>query len=240
MTAKERHDIYTGPIGFFEEVHGRMDYQFPQLEMVLYDITDPPTVCLPENYTIRNYLDGDENAWGEIMSEAFQPYWDAGKFLIYYKPHFGFSPERVFFVCHNGRPIGSACAFSWPGLSKDQGYIHMVGVLKEHCGKGLGYWLTVSCLKVFSDQGFSSVMLQTEDFRIPAIKHYLNLGFSPVLIKENQREIWAGIFRLIDREKLINDFNLNNLEVMGRLSFWWRTWKIMKYMSWLKLKNQFF
>ena len=236
MVAEHSHNEFIDHVWSFEEIHGRMDYQFPQLEMVLADLDDLPDICLPEGYTIRNYQSGDEEAWGKIMSEAFNPYWNSRKFLTFYKPHFGFSPERVVFVCYNDKPVGSACAFKWPGLPARQGYIHMVGVMKQHCGKRLGYWLCAACLKVFKEQGFDSVMLQTEDFRVPAIKHYLRFGFCPSLIKEEQREIWAGIFRQIGQENLIIDLDLNDLEVMGRLKFWWRTFQIMKYMSWLNLK----
>lgn len=226
-----------GP-GRFEEVHGRSDFQFPQLEMTRPDLTGIPELELPDGYTIRHYRPGDETAWGELMTEAFTPYWDAARFQVLVKPHFGFKPERVLFVCRNGEPIGSACAFQWPGVPRKQGYIHMVGVKKEHCGRRLGYWLAVACLHQFKKEGFQSVMLQTEDFRIPAIKHYLRLGFKPVLIQAVQRGKWERVLERIGGPELGRELNLATLPVMGRFAFWWRTTKIVRYMRWLTFKAE--
>ena len=38
-------------------------------------------------------------------------------------------------------------------------------------------------------------MLDTDDFRLPAIKNYLNLGFVPVYVGENHGERWRIIFK---------------------------------------------
>jgi len=35
--------------------------------------------------------------------------------------------------------------------------------------------------------------LETDDYRLPAIKTYLNLGFEPLLVHENQRDRWRNI-----------------------------------------------
>jgi mycothiol synthase len=37
-------------------------------------------------------------------------------------------------------------------------------------------------------------MLDTDDFRIPAVKTYLNLGFIPVYVEEGQPKRWQGLF----------------------------------------------
>jgi|GEM_PF-992393 len=220
----------------FEQVHGRTDFPFPQLEMLRPDLENLPPLHLPQGYEIRAYRPGDERVWGEIMTEAFTPYWDSVRFKKYLLPHFGFSPQRVFFVCHRGRPVGSASAFLWPGVPRQWGYIHMVGVKKEHCGRALGYWLTVACLNKLREEDFKKALLQTEHYRIPAIKHYLRLGFRPVLVKEQQREKWKEIFHRINEPERISEFGLDELAVMSRLGFWWRVVKVSNYISWLNLK----
>lgn len=220
----------------FEQVHGRNEYQFPQLEMVRPDLEGVPELKLPPGYEVRDFHPGDEWAWGEIMSEAFTPYWDANRFLKLIAPHYSFNPRRVVFMCHNGRPVGSASAFLWPGVPRERGYVHMLGVKKAHCGKGLGYWLAVACLRRFKTEGMSSAMLQTEDFRIPAIKHYLRLGFRPVLVREEQRKKWRELISRTGCEDLISPLHIEELKVMNRVRFWWRTALVVNYMSWLNLK----
>jgi len=223
----------------FEKVHGRSDYQFPQLEMVRPGLSNLPPLELPSGYSIRHFMPGDEAPWGKIMSEAFNPYWDAARFLRLMKPHFGFRPERVLFLCKDGKPIGSASAYQWPGIRRDRGYIHMLGIKKEHCGMGLGRQLAIACLHRFREEGFRDAMLQTEDFRIPAIKHYLRLGFSPVLVREDQRVSWERILRRIGGQELVREKRLHELKTMNRLTFWWRTMLTVNYMSWLNLTGGF-
>jgi hypothetical protein len=123
-----------------DRIHGRAEYEFPQLELVREDLDGLPDMRLPDGYSVRSYQDGDELAWGTIMMRAYSDYWNSERFLRLFRPHFGFRPERVLFVCHGGRPVGSACAFEWPGVPRGRGYLHMVGVLEEHCGRALGYW----------------------------------------------------------------------------------------------------
>jgi len=222
-----------------ERVHGRAEYQWPQLELVRPDLDGLPPLEPPDGYEIRDYQDGDAEAWGKIMTEAFNPFWDAARFRRLMLPHFGFSPDRVFFVCRDGAPVGSASAFLWPGTPGSRGYIHMVGVLEEHCGHGLGHCLTVACLLRLKEEGFDSAMLQTESFRTPAIKHYLRLGFRPTLAIEGQRETWRGLLSGMEGEDFVREIDLESLPVMGRLSFWWRSALVGNYTGWLNLRSDF-
>ena len=41
-------------------------------------------------------------------------------------------------------------------------------------------------------------MLDTDDFRLPAIKNYLNLGFVPVYAGESHLLRWQSIFKKLD------------------------------------------
>jgi mycothiol synthase len=221
-----------------EEVHGRSDFQFPQLEMVRPDLANLPGMELPSGYSLRPYREGDAESWGRIMSEAFTPYWDTNRFRRSFLPHFGFRPERVIFVCRGAEAVGSASAFQWPGVARSRGYIHMVGVRREHCGRRLGYWLTLACLMRLKEEGFKSAMLQTEDYRVPAIKHYLRLGFRPALVQEAQRDKWERLLERLGGRELVEREGIAELPVMGRLAFWWRTTMVVNYMNWLNLKSE--
>jgi len=218
-----------------EPVHGRQDVEFPQLELFRPHLSDLPPLTLPDGYRLRTYQPGDEQAWGEIMALAFNPYWDANRFRTLILPHFGFRPERVFFVCRDGRPVGSACAFTWPGLPASVGFIHMLAVLEPHCGRGLGQALTLACLHRFRHEGtFQSALLQTESFRLPAIKQYLRLGFRPTLVRQWQRQKWLQVLGQLGLEDQGEELKIATLPVMSDFAFYFRTARLFAYLFWLQ------
>jgi len=218
-----------------ETVHGREEVEFPQIELCRPDLADLPPITLPPGYLLRSYRPGDEVAWGEIMSQAFSPYWNLQRFRTLIRPHFGFRPERILFVCQDGRPVGSACAFNWPGLPAAVGFIHMLAVLESHCGRGLGQALTLACLDRFREEGaFQSALLQTESFRLPAIKHYLRLGFRPVLVRDWQRDKWREVLRRLGMEDQIEKLEINTLPIMSDFAFYLRTSQLFAYLFWLQ------
>ena len=49
------------------------------------------------------------------------------------------------------------------------------------------------------DRGLSAVYLTTDDFRIPAIRAYLKMGFVPVISSEDLRIRWEKIFAGLPR-----------------------------------------
>lgn len=218
-----------------ESVHGRTEIEFPQLELCRPSLDDLPPLSLPPGYTLRPYRPGDEVAWGEMMTQAFSPYWNLQRFRTLLKPHFGFRPERVIFLCSGERPVGSACAFNWPGLATSVGFIHMLGVLRSHCGQGLGHALSLACLHRFREEGtFQSALLQTESFRLPAIKHYLRLGFRPVLVRGWQRKKWLQVLERLGMQDRIEEFGINTLPVMSDFTFYYRTMRLFTYLFWLQ------
>lgn len=69
----------------------------------------------------------------------------------------------------------------------------MVCVRPEHRGHRLGYWLTLATLHYFRDHGFQQAILDTDDFRLPAIREYLDLGFEPEYTHPSHTERWERI-----------------------------------------------
>lgn len=71
----------------------------------------------------------------------------------------------------------------------------MVGALSDHGGKGLGLQVSLAALYQMRRDGRLASILETDDFRIPAIKTYLKLGYKPLLIHKNQGDRWSQIFK---------------------------------------------
>ena len=166
-----------------------------QLRMVRHSLEKLPRLQCPDSYHIRTYQNGDETHWAQIMDKSFV---DKGRTVqdtytnVLNQPNF--DPDGFCFVVHENVPIGTACAWHRYPRGKPIGYIDMLAVLPEHTGHKLGKWLTVFLLHYFKAQQVASVMLDTDDFRLPAIKNYLNLGFVPVYIRENHMLRWQNVF----------------------------------------------
>ena len=166
-----------------------------QLRMVRPNLDNLPKLELPTGYGMRTYLQGDEAHWARIINDSFggrertaQDTRDqiTGRDV--------FVPDGFYFATHRDVPVGTACAWRQSVDEKDAGYVHMVGVVAEHTGHKLGKWVSLAVLYYLRDHGFKCAMLDTDDFRIPAVKTYLNLGFIPVYVEEGQPERWRKIF----------------------------------------------
>ena len=166
-----------------------------QLRMVRPNLENLPELKLPTGYGMRTYQEGDEVHWANIISDSFggrertaqdtrNEITDRDVFL----------PDGLYFATYHGTPVGTACAWRESVDEQDVGYVHMVGVVAEHTGHKLGKWVSLAVLNYFRDNGFKCSMLDTDDFRIPAVKTYLNLGFVPVYVEDKQSERWRKIF----------------------------------------------
>jgi len=172
---------------------GDRQQQAPQLAMVRDTLEDLPGIELPDGYDIRTYLPGDAVAWEHIIGESFGEEANPGPFDSVMRQDSAFRPERVFFITYNSMPVATASAWHMPKYGKEYGYLHYVGCLNEHRGKGLGGIVSYAALHCIREQGRTQALLRTDDFRIPALKTYLKLGFVPLLMDENQKERWKKV-----------------------------------------------
>jgi mycothiol synthase len=165
-----------------------------QLRMRRRNLVGLGEVITPPGYEIRTYREGDEAAWAEIINNSLGSGWDAGRCRRELTDRPQFRSEGLFFATYEGKPVGTACAWTQLPGETEVGYIHMVGVIPEHQGRRLGYALCLSALRFFRENGFQYAELHTDDFRLPAMKTYLNLGFEPVYIDDSHRIRWKAVF----------------------------------------------
>lgn len=163
-----------------------------QLLMVRKNLNGLPELTVPHVYDIRTYQPGDEEAWAEIMNTGIGE-WTADTCRERLTDDPRFLPEGLFFGTFEGKPVGSACAWRDTPDDWQVGCLHMVCVLPEHRGKGLGHALVLSVLGFLRDRGFKEVRLSTDDHRIAAIKSYLRLGFEPHCPDDSHHERWRKV-----------------------------------------------
>lgn len=155
-----------------------------------------PPIHIPAGYALRTYEGEADNAvWVHIMQNSLGSKYTLAGFISGIRDRPQFKPEMLFFLTHDGKPVGSSCAWRRDPSERRVGYVHMVGLLPEHRGKGLGRLLTLRTLHYFKEHGFTQAVLNTDDFRLAAIKSYLGLGFRPVMADEDHPARWLAIFR---------------------------------------------
>jgi len=171
----------------------------PQLvmSMSLENVDENAAVTLPDGYFLREFSEGgeDEAAWDRIIAASFK---DPGiSFEKLMRPDAEYRPERIFFVCCGDEPVATAAAWFLQRWGEDHGLIHMVGALPGHSGKGLGVAVVAAALQKLKKEGRLFAVLTTDDFRLPAIKSYLKLGFRPRIVDDNQPERWKKIYGIL-------------------------------------------
>jgi mycothiol synthase len=169
----------------------------PQLVMTRRQVNDLPAVSLPPDCLCRPFEPGDERSWETIINDAFG---GTSDFIRFMAGSPAFKPERVWFICCGEKPVATASAWLMPAYGEACGYLHMVGVMKEHSGRGLGLQVSLAALHQMLKEGRSHAVLETDDFRIPAIKTYFKLDFVPMLTHDSHEQRWSRIYKILCRE----------------------------------------
>ncbi|UCF99677.1 MAG: GNAT family N-acetyltransferase [Spirochaetaceae bacterium] len=113
-----------------------------------------------------------------------------------------YAPDRIFFLCFQEEAVGTAAAMYRPEWGQSLGYLHFLAVLPAYSGKGLGAQISLRALLKMREEGRVGAVLETADFRVAAIKTYLNLGFEPLLVHSDQRTRWRRIFSSLGTPEL--------------------------------------
>jgi len=167
----------------------------PSICMEKTPLSDLSPVVLPVGYTIRPISVEEGCLWEQVMDRSFGGY-PAGDFHKIMVMNYDYDPERVRIMFdEHGTPCATASSwrqhYRWgAGI----GYVLFVGVVKAYQGRGLGYQMTLHLLHDFVKNGFNTAILETDDYRRPALKTYLKLGFIPRIVHANQYARWEKIF----------------------------------------------
>ena len=153
----------------------------------------PPVVRVPQGYTLRTYRSGDEARFYEIMALAGWPGWDAEKL----KPVLAkLLPEAWFLAVHaaSGQIVANAMGAHDPAeLHPFGGALHWVAADPAHAGRGLGMAVCGAVTARLISAGYRDIRLYTDDWRLPALKIYLKLGYEPFLCAPGMAERWRVI-----------------------------------------------
>lgn len=162
-------------------------------------LVDLPTVhSLPDGYLLRLFRDdGDLAALAATLSAAFDDPWDIARV----RSALTDAPDvkAIYVVAWQGLPIATASSRHVLDRFPESGYVHWVGTHPAHMRKGIATVLLGRLLQDFVGRGYRDAVLETDDFRIAAIKSYLKFGFIPVddVMGEDHRRRWSFVFQTI-------------------------------------------
>jgi mycothiol synthase len=169
----------------------------PNIRMKRPTLTNLPLVpLLPDGYELKlftnqNSIDNLANA----LTKAFEDPWDE----VRTKAELTEAPDvhAVYVVTFQGDSVATASSQLRAQRTTTSGYVHWVGTCPNHRGKGLAYALVARVLQDFVERGYGGAYLETQSYRLAAIRTYMRLGFTPEYEVEgqNQQAIWSSVFQ---------------------------------------------
>lgn len=159
-----------------------------------------PEPEFPEGYKFHRWKRGGDEV---LTEEQFKKQWIGmrdplfGDAMVNYF-HVVYDDTRVpddgFFLAISPNGDMAACiCIQYGQHDPDSATVHEVFTHEKYRGLGLGHVLMTKLMNHAAEKGFPELWLTTDDFRIPAIKLYLHLGFLPVLSGADMRGRWTAL-----------------------------------------------
>jgi len=161
----------------------------------LDDLPEPP--ALPPGYIVRAYEPDDLSALATLLTRAFGDSW--GEEQVRRRLVEAPDVEQIYVIAHQDRLVATASARMLPDVYPGSGYVHWVGADPVYQGKGLGALVSIRVLQHFRDAGLRDAVLETDDFRLPALRMYLRLGFVPEYRAPDHQRRWAHLLAQLVR-----------------------------------------
>ncbi len=158
------------------------------------DGKEEPSLQIPKNCRIVDFtkLDGAIDKWLDIVQYGLS---DVKKDKEFYHQAMTLYPyyeaNKCFFLLENEKAVATITVIC--NYEKKEGYIHMVACREESRGKGYGTLLSRWASIILKKESMETAYLTTDDWRIPAIKSYLSVGFVPDTSTEEFRERWNKV-----------------------------------------------
>ena len=173
----------------------------PQLKMIFNAETTPlPELTVAEGFRLRTIANSELDLYNELRTSVGFPAWEPdylqkfrGKVL----------PDAMFLIeeISTGRFAASATA-----ETTDMPEFASVGVLgwvmthPDLRGHHLGRSVSVAAMHRLYDAGYRAFSLLTDDFRLAAVKTYLELGWKPWLYLEEMEGRWRALADTLKRD----------------------------------------
>lgn len=166
----------------------------PMLRMWFDALDTLPDLALSPQYQVRSFQPGDEGLWIALLQENGElGHWDgerAGK--VFVAENGRVWRESIHFIMEGSKAVATACV-QVHNLHPNLPELGWVAAAPDYRGKGLGWAACMAVLHFMRDRGYDRCFLKTNDKRLPAIKTYLRLGFTPDMSHASYPARWEEI-----------------------------------------------
>lgn len=149
---------------------------------------------VPDEYIIRIWTRNDYDGYVRLMTRAGFPQWTDPQRLAMSLERC--LPRGLFLVIEENSGEFVATATAWHHPSPEHpfgGEFAWVAADPAHQGKGLGAVASMAAAARLIQAGYEEIYLRTDDYRLPAIKTYFNLGWEPFLCAPDMAERWRAV-----------------------------------------------
>ena len=151
---------------------------------------------LPDGFSLRPYKHGDEKSWIALLNCGdFDSQWDSQRFQEYMAQDERAEGSRVIL---KDEMIVAATFASVQDSSNEVGRVDFVVSHPDFRGLGLGKVVLIEVLRCLRNKNYKTIMLYTDDWRIPALGMYLSLGFEPEITRHDMPSRWDKIKNTLD------------------------------------------
>jgi mycothiol synthase len=152
----------------------------------------PPAGTVPAGYELRTAGADDQAGVAAVCAAAFEEPWDVGRVRRDLSVEEGV--EATYVVTGPNGVAATASARVLALAYPKSGYVHWVAAHPNARGLRLGEAVTRRVLAHFAEAGLFDAVLETDDFRIPAVRTYLRLGFVPEYRGSADQARWSKVF----------------------------------------------
>jgi mycothiol synthase len=156
-------------------------------------LSTPPEISVSPGYRLRTYRPGDEAQFYKVMEIAGFTGWNEEILRPWLAK---ILPDGWFFAVEEATDAIVATAMTKHNPTERHrfgGELGWVASDLAHKGHGLGMTVCAAVVNRFLSAGYRNIYLNTDDFRLPAIKTYLRLGFVPLLHTPDMHDRWQVI-----------------------------------------------
>lgn len=155
---------------------------------------EPSTLDCPAGYRMREATQADVPEFRTLMASVELGTWNEESLR---KTFTDLLPGTWHVIAHErtGSLVATGMALHRPiaDLYPDGEEVGWIAAHPEHAGHGLGRAVVATTVSRMLDLGAGRIYLQTDDFRLPAVKTYLGLGFLPHLWAADMPERWRNV-----------------------------------------------
>ncbi len=154
----------------------------------------PFAATVPAGYRLRTYrFFDDDTAFIALLNAAGFESWTQETLANARQKAL---PNGIFVAEHieDGSLVATAMATHNPSdLHPFGGELGWVGTDPAHRGLGLGTAVCAAATERFRLAGYRRIYIKTDDWRVPAIRIYFNLGYVPFLFAPGMAERWRAV-----------------------------------------------